>query len=129
LIGALPYAGSVYFVYESLKIYHKEKYKLQPNPFERIIYGALAGVVGQTASYPFDILRRRMQTANLINQNESNLNSIQLCTKIIREEGFFKGMYKGLSLNWIKGPIAAGIGFMTFDILQLFTRENFYYKK
>lgn len=64
-----------------------------------------------------------MQTANVINRNEAYLKPVELFFKIIKEEGFIRGLYKGLSLNWIKGPVASGVGFMTFDLLQLFTRK------
>ena len=43
-------------VYESFKIHHRETYNRQPNPIERICYGAIAGILGQTASYPFDVI-------------------------------------------------------------------------
>jgi solute carrier family 25 protein 42 len=88
-----------------------------------MLYGALAGAAGQTSSYPFDILRRRMQTAFIINKHEVNMGAVELFSKIIREEGFIYGLYKGLSMNWIKGPIAAGVGFVTFDLLQGYIRK------
>jgi solute carrier family 25 protein 42 len=88
-----------------------------------MLYGALAGAAGQTSSYPFDVVRRRMQTAFIINKQEANMGAVQLFSQITREEGLIYGLYKGLSMNWIKGPIAAGVGFMTYDILQSYMRK------
>ena len=152
LLGVIPYAGSGYFVYETCKLYHRgnmpftslrlilscstrclvdqlDVKKREPYPYERLVYGAMAGATSQTLSYPFDIIRRRMQTSAVMDNQEVNLTINQLVRKILREEGLFKGFYKGLSMNWIKGPIAAAIGFCTYDILQFFIRKTLYYKK
>lgn len=75
------------------------------------MFGAVAGLFGQSASYPLDIVRRRMQT-------KKGYNSIGYTLKIVLQEGgIVHGLYKGLSLNWIKGPISVGVSFTTFDIL------------
>ncbi|CAF4394756.1 unnamed protein product, partial [Rotaria magnacalcarata] len=56
LIGVLPYSGCVYFTYESLKHIRTDYNTQRPiNKTERMLCGAIAGLVGQTASYPFDV--------------------------------------------------------------------------
>lgn len=91
------------------------------HPVERLVFGAVAGLFGQTASYPLDIVRRRMQTATITGSAYSTIRST--INKVVREEGFIRGLYKGLSLNWIKGPIAVGISFTTFDITHHFLKD------
>ena len=81
----------------------------------------LAGAVGQTSSYPFDIVRRRMQTA--VDRHFPKLGTFQALIKIGREEGIKNGLYKGLTLNWVKGPIAVGVSFTSFDLVQTFLRR------
>ncbi|KAI3368307.1 hypothetical protein L3Q82_008016 [Scortum barcoo] len=66
ILGVIPYAGITFFTYETLKKLHTEKTKRsQPYPYERLAFGACAGLIGQSASYPLDVVRRRMQTAGV----------------------------------------------------------------
>ncbi|XP_029939926.1 mitochondrial coenzyme A transporter SLC25A42 [Salarias fasciatus] len=117
ILGVIPYAGITFFTYETLKKLHAEKTKRsQPYPHERLAFGACAGLIGQSASYPLDVVRRRMQTAGVTG---SSYNTIMgTMREIVTQEGVTRGLYKGLSMNWVKGPIAVGISFTTFDITQ-----------
>lgn len=124
ILGVIPYAGTSFGIYETLKSYHKEHSSAEkPNPFERMFFGAVAGLVGQTSSYPLDIVRRRMQTAK-VTGNGNHYKTIRgTLLKVYREEGVAHGLYKGLSLNWIKGPIAVGISFSCFDTMKIFLEQ------
>ncbi|CAF4522545.1 unnamed protein product, partial [Rotaria magnacalcarata] len=73
-----------------------------------MLCGAIAGLVGQTASYPFDVVRRRLQTAAVIRPDEATLGALATARKIVREEGIRRGLYKGVTMNWLKGPISVG---------------------
>lgn len=115
MLGVIPYAGASFFTYETLKRLRAEQTgSTDLHPMERLLFGALGGLFGQSSSYPLDIVRRRMQTAPLTGHNYTSVWGTLVM--VYRSEGLIGGLYKGLSMNWIKGPIAVGISFMTFDL-------------
>lgn len=59
LVGILPYAGLKFYIYEELKMHVPEEY--QKSIMMRLSCGALAGLFGQTFTYPLDVVRRQMQ--------------------------------------------------------------------
>jgi len=112
MIGIVPYAGATFFTYETAKRLHYEYTgKDEPHHLQRLAFGALAGLIGQSASYPLDVVRRRMQTS------ATKLGMIETAVKVLSDPNPIRSMYKGLSLNWVKGPISVGISFTTFDLL------------
>lgn len=117
MLGIIPYAGVTFFTYETAKRLHYECYGDEPHHLQRLSFGALAGLLGQSASYPLDVIRRRMQTS------ASKLKMTETALKVIRDPNPFRSMFKGLSLNWVKGPISVGISFTTFDLLTKFLRQ------
>nr|CAX74637.1 Grave disease carrier protein homolog [Schistosoma japonicum] len=125
LLGIIPYAGTAFFTFETLKeicldrnqeLTGKRPRKLRP--LENLCCGAVAGILGQTASYPLDIVRRRMQTANITGHPEYIESVYKTLLFVYKDEGLIHGLYKGLSVNWIKGPVASGISFTVYHQLQ-----------
>ncbi|CAG0895247.1 unnamed protein product [Darwinula stevensoni] len=121
IVGVIPYAGTSFFTYETLKRWHLDRYERPPNPVERVAFGAVAGLMGQSASYPLDIVRRRIQTQVITKGNYHTI--VGTLAEVYRTEGIIHGWYKGLTMNWIKGPIAVGISFSVFDTMQAFLRR------
>lgn len=62
------------------------------------------------------MVRRRMQTAGVTGQQYGSV--LGTMKTIVVQEGGVRGLYKGLSMNWIKGPIAVGVSFTTFDLMH-----------
>lgn len=115
IIGIVPYAGVTFFTYETAKrLHHEYTGKKEPHHLQRMAFGALAGLLGQSASYPLDVVRRRMQTS------PTKLRMTETALKVMSDPNPIRSMYKGLSLNWVKGPISVGISFTTFDLLTKF---------
>lgn len=125
VLGVIPYAGTSFFTYETLKREYQEMVgSNKPNTLVSLAFGAAAGAAGQTASYPLDIVRRRMQTMRVNTvQGDRYPTILETLGKIYREEGIKNGFYKGLSMNWIKGPIAVGISFSTYDMIKAWLIE------
>lgn len=131
VLGVIPYAGVSFFTYGTLKReYYEVTGNAKPNTLVSLAFGAVAGAAGQTSSYPLDIVRRRMQTMGVNKGANDQYRTIySTLKKIYKEEGIKNGFYKGLSMNWIKGPIAVGISFSAYDLIKELLRELYHLKR
>lgn len=127
VLGIIPYAGTSFFIYETCKkLYNDTHPGKNPSPIHRLAFGACAGLLGQSLTYPLEIIRRRMQTDGIYGTpNPEYRHMLSTLKFVYRTEGIRKGLYKGLSLNWVKGPIAVGISFTIFDIMHAFLQKHF----
>ncbi|KAI6688868.1 hypothetical protein NL676_025696 [Syzygium grande] len=99
LVGILPFAGLKYYIYEELKL--KIPRDRQDSIAMRLSCGALAGLFGQTFTYPLDVVRRQMQAENVILGNARFKNTVEGLSNIVRNQGW-RQLYAGLSINYIK---------------------------
>lgn len=126
LLGIVPYGGLSFGTFETLKMFflrHTQEEEL--STFLRIVSGATAGLVAQSFTYPLDVVRRRLQVDGFGNCSTKKYTSMTgTAFLILKEEGLVRGLYKGLSMNWIKGPISLGISFTIYDFLTARTIER-----
>lgn len=61
LYGIFPYAGLKFYFYEEMKRHVPEEHKKDITV--KMICGSVAGLLGQTFTYPLDVVRRQMQVA------------------------------------------------------------------
>eukprot|EP01133_Synstelium_polycarpum_P006683 gene6683-7770_t len=128
IIGILPYAGISFSTFETLKAAAPHYARKEDGTLEgtyKLFAGGVAGGFAQTVSYPFDVVRRRMQTHGYgdgrveIDLKHSSFRSIY---RILRYEGI-TSLYKGLSINYIKVVPTSAIAFYTYEFCtQMFNR-------
>ncbi|KAI3964921.1 hypothetical protein MKW92_044698 [Papaver armeniacum] len=108
LVGILPYAGLKFYIYEELKRRVPEEH--QNSVMLRLSCGALAGLFGQTFTYPLDVVRRQMQFAT----RWSWIRGIRSegFTTIIRNQ-WWGQLFAGLSINY-----RIAIGFTAYDMMK-----------
>eukprot|EP00429_Kryptoperidinium_foliaceum_P013621 CAMPEP_0176048418 /NCGR_PEP_ID=MMETSP0120_2-20121206/24052_1 /TAXON_ID=160619 /ORGANISM="Kryptoperidinium foliaceum, Strain CCMP 1326" /LENGTH=725 /DNA_ID=CAMNT_0017381837 /DNA_START=115 /DNA_END=2292 /DNA_ORIENTATION=- len=112
LLGIVPYSGLSFCMFETFKarwLALKRDGGLRTH--ERLVAGALSGLLAQSATYPLDVVRRRVQV------DPANRNELQVVRNILRNEGI-QGLYKGVALNWLKGPLAISVSFLVNDALR-----------
>ncbi len=114
--------------------------------WQKLLCGAIAGAASQSMVYPLEMIRRRMQTTGHVDRNaylsqlsksssptsspatstvaEPELTMRGVISHLYRTEGW-RGFYKGLALNWIRGPVTVGISFTTYDYLKKWSEDTF----
>ncbi|CAM9159889.1 unnamed protein product [Ascophyllum nodosum] len=139
LLGIIPYAGIAFSINEQAKQEVLVLTGKEPGTMHKLGIGAFAGLVAQSCTYPLEITRRRMQTCGHVDASAGVAkvfeapsecgstghlqvkrkmpNIFQTLAAIVNEQGV-RGLFKGLTMNWVKGPLAISISFTTFDFLK-----------
>ena len=138
LAGILPYAGLKFYVYQSLKQYywrrkHVDHDGFKASPVQKLpvpvmlTFGAGAGLVAQTLTYPLDVVRRRMQVQDvklppqqIVLQAEKQpfLQSTWHGLVTIGRQHGRKALFAGLSINYMKVVPSTAIGFTLYDTMK-----------
>jgi len=97
----VPYAGVSFLTYGTLKRYISERipYFKERRTQRDLFCGAVAGAVSQTASYPFEVIRRRMQVGGVGGQGGIGWRD---AVKGIYSVKGFRGFFVGLSIGYLK---------------------------
>lgn len=117
LIGIIPYAGTSFLVYGSLRslVYDQPPGapKVKRSAPIDLSLGALAGLISQTASYPFEIVRRRMQVGGLVRPG-GWVGWRETVVDIWKTRGF-RGFYVGLTIGYVKVVPMTAISYMVWE--------------
>lgn len=122
-IGVAPYAGLKFLSYEALKGVMGRVSGLREEDLradQRLGAGLVAGMVAQTFVYPLDVVRRRMQTST----TAMYTSTWDALSTIARQEGVKNGLYRGLSLNYLKTMPNVAIYMTVYDICKKWLRES-----
>ncbi|KAL0944418.1 mitochondrial carrier protein [Colletotrichum truncatum] len=130
LLGMLPYAGMSFLTHDTVGdiLRHPSLAKWttlprpkdapagKPNPLRswaELFAGGVAGVVSQTASYPLEVIRRRMQVGGAVGDGH-RLRIGETAAMIFRERGF-QGFFVGLTIGYVKVMPLAAVSFYTYE--------------
>ena len=91
----------------------------------KLLFGYVAGFCAETAIYPLDTVRRRQQALGDSSPlgKLGQFDVIKALVHVGRTEGVI-GLFKGLSLNLVKNPIATAVSFTVNDLVKDFLKAK-----
>ncbi len=133
LLGMLPYAGMSFLTHDTagdiLRHPKLAKWTTLPRPenappgkaaplrsWAELFAGGIAGLISQTASYPLEVIRRRMQVGGAVGDGR-RLRVSETAALITRERGF-RGFFVGLTIGYAKVVPMVAASFYTYERLK-----------
>lgn len=135
LVGMLPYAGMSFLTHDTVEDWLRHpsiaeytvlkgsapdgtasKYRARRTQLTapaELTAGALAGLVSQTASYPLEVIRRRMQVGGAT--GDGHRLTIKETAKIIWKERGYRGFFVGLTIGYLKVVPMAATSFFVYE--------------
>jgi len=114
-MGVAPYVGLNFAAYETLRGIITPPGK--SSVARKLGCGALAGSISQTITYPFDVLRRKMQVTGMNALGYKYNGALDALQSIVRTEGV-KGLYRGLWPNLLKVAPSIATSFFTYELVK-----------
>jgi solute carrier family 25 protein 16 len=130
LVGMVPYAGVSFAVHHAitdtfrnhvpsavLHMPHKGR-KRKLRVWAELVSGGVSGALAQTSSYPLEIIRRRLQVADMNpTHSQHSTNMVHVARDIWRSKGT-RGFFVGLSIGYIKVVPLVGISFAVYEQMK-----------
>jgi len=119
IIGMIPYSGTSFLAWEFLraKMYGR---KSKPSRMGNLIVGATSGVLGQTVSYPFEVVRRRQQVGGLTQPDR--WMGWREAVRTIWKQGGWRGFFVGLSIGYLKIVPMTAVSFAVWEEMKTVLR-------
>ncbi|KAI4347012.1 hypothetical protein L6164_007864 [Bauhinia variegata] len=120
LVGIFPYAGLKFYFYEEMKRHIPEEHK--KSIMVKLTCGSVAGLLGQTFTYPLEVVRRQMQVQKLGASDTAELKGTVKTLFVIAQKQGWKALLSGLSINYIRVVPSVAIGFTVYDTMKSYLR-------
>ncbi|XP_071952033.1 solute carrier family 25 member 16-like [Antedon mediterranea] len=130
-MGMIPYAGIAFYTYETGKriaLDHGPKFVSKPSPSQpdvkvlttpcNLFVGGVAGAIAQTVSYPLDVARRKMQLGHMLANSHQFGNWMQVLLIVYQRHGLRKGLYRGLSINYVRAIPSVAVSFTVYEFMK-----------
>jgi len=128
LISGAPYVGIQMTFYEVFKRNIPEHITINNDKYEspvvnKLISGALAGLIAQCITFPGDTIRRRMISNGIGGKPKHYKHSLDCMIQVYRKEGF-RAFFYGLNTNIVRCIPEAAIQFAAYEYIKEFLGAN-----
>ena len=133
LAGILPYAGMSFLTHDTTSDWLRlpliapyttissTSSNLDGPPilkaWAQFLAGGLAGLVSQTASYPLEVIRRRMQVGGAVGDGH-RLGIVETAGRIYKETGW-RGFWVGLTIGYVKVVPMVAVSFFVYQRMKI----------
>ncbi|KAH7017281.1 mitochondrial carrier domain-containing protein [Ilyonectria destructans] len=134
ILGMLPYAGMSFLTHDTVgdlmrspsfapyttlppKKDHPAGKPVPLRSWAELCAGGIAGLISQTASYPLEVIRRRMQVGGAVGDGR-RLRIRETAGMIFRERGV-PGFFIGLTIGYVKVVPMVAVSFYTYERMKL----------
>lgn len=88
--------------------------QLELGPIRTLVYGAIAGACAEFATYPFEVVRRRLQ----LQVRATKMSALVTCVKIV-EQGGIPALYAGLFPSLLQVLPSAAISYFVYEFMKI----------